>query len=485
MQSKICIALFLVVFICENIFTISGCIGVRPDMLFLIQSYAKFVISYLFIACFLVFLPRIFSYFIVFANFLINIFILTYQKWIMEPPSLTSILDKTEVLQSGFKFYHYVDYNILFSYAIIFLLESFLLHHAVIHFKNKKIHKAAVALPAIALMLFWMAYSRHKNFSFFEISQAWDVSQNIARRGFIPFWFAELFDKKQWEEEKRCSASRVENIELPPLFDKNNIIYIQVESLDYDLVDYSINGTHVVPFLHSLAKTSILFKLDGKKIAYSSNSDYELLCTKQAQSPYIAYKKSINFNECIPTILASQGYDVFFFDGDNILFEKDAYKKMGATRVFSAKDMEASGFRMDRSRPLPQICDADIFSFAEMQLRPEKKNFTSIITISMHDPDESLDMGIFKDSQYPSFFATAYLTDKAIKSYITKLPKGTLVIIMGDHIPHYGLKSGFVPAIVHITGNNIEKKIPGIYSRCEFSHYLRKLFGIAKDASLP
>lgn len=454
-------------------------------MFFLIKSYAKFVISYLLLSCFIVFLPRAFSYFIVFANICINIFILTYQKWIMEPPSVTSLLDKVEVLQSGFKFYHYADYNILFLYTIIFFLELIFLHHTVIHFKNGKSRKIAVVLPAIALMLFWMAYSYYKEFSIFKISQSWDIGQNIARRGFVPFWIAELFDQKQWEEEKSCSPSRIEPVDLTPSFDKNNIIYIQVESLDYDLLDYSVGGTHVVPFLHSLAKNSFLFKIDGKKVAYSSNSDYELLCTKEAQSPYIAYKKNINFHECIPTILASQGYDVSFFDGDNILFEKDAYRKMGATSVFSAKDMEDRGFHMDVSQPLPQICDTDIFSFAEMQLRQGRKNFTAIITISMHDPDEALDMETFKDSEYPSFFATAHLTDKAIKSYITKLPKGSLVVIMGDHIPHYGLKSGFVPAIVHIIGNSMERKIPGIYSRCEFSHYLRRILGIAEDTLLP
>ena len=78
MQNKICSSLFIIIFICENIFPISDCIGVRPDMFFLIKSYAKFVISYLLLSCFIVFLPRAFSYFIVFANICINIAIILY-----------------------------------------------------------------------------------------------------------------------------------------------------------------------------------------------------------------------------------------------------------------------------------------------------------------------------------------------------------------------------------------------------------------------
>ena len=80
------------------------------------------------------------------------------------------------------------------------------------------------------------------------------------------------------------------------------IIFIQVESLDYDLLNATAGEEYVMPFLHDLQKAAIVIPIDGVKKLGSANSDFEIFTGNIASSNYIHY----TFTKIFPNSLLSE-----------------------------------------------------------------------------------------------------------------------------------------------------------------------------------
>lgn len=315
-----------------------------------------------------------------------------------------------------------------------------------------------------------------------------DIAGNISRRGYLPIWTIEALRGVEWQGQFTCRPKIMDGVDRTEAEVYRKIVYIQVESLDYDMVGCAVGQKLVMPFLTRMASEGALFKIYGQKIAFSSNSDYEFLCTRVAKPPYIAYKKINSYNDSIPYLLKKSGHDVKFFHGWNSSFQEVAYRLMGG-ETFFPNDMEQDGYGVSSSLTMPHVTDADVFKYAITKIEDGRDAFFHvIITMTMHDPVKYMYDEVFLGGDYPIFFSTANKTDCAIEDYVKKLPENTLVIVVGDHIPHHGLKSGFTPAIVYSTGKEqpVMKKFTSPYTRCEFSTYLRTLLHLpAVEGGIP
>ena len=105
-----------------------------------------------------------------------------------------------------------------------------------------------------------------------------------------------------------------------------------------------------------------------------------------------------------------------------------------------------------------------------------------IITITMHGGNPPIS-GRFVRSGYAS--DSAYY-DQALSEYIQNLPEGCTVFIYGDHQSYSGPnRDGTVPFLIYQNNRDLSElqtKIAGqtVFSRCEISLYLRKLFSEIK-----
>jgi phosphoglycerol transferase MdoB-like AlkP superfamily enzyme len=81
----------------------------------------------------------------------------------------------------------------------------------------------------------------------------------------------------------------------------------------------------------------------------------------------------------------------------------------------------------------------------------------------------------FADIEY---YDTLNYFDKALAGYLDALEDGSVVIVYGDHQSYNGPdRTGQVPFIVYIKGNEYSFHVQDtVFTRCELSHYLRKLF---------
>ena len=482
---NIYICIYILISVAENIYCISHAVGWQPDIAFLLKAYAKFIVVYTLMAVIIALLPKILSYLLILLNSLVNIFCITYCFYLEEFPSITSLFDRTDVITSMNVLY-YIKIPILFLFLLFATLQILSLSRcSTINFLPAKKRAFLLSIVLMTVIVMISSYGYAKHIDFFRISEKWDFNDNIAHRGVLPVWFAEILHPIPYRGERTCAAGKIHELPIVTEQQPEKIVFIQVESLDYNLLE-TVNGIPVMPECSNLARHGMLLKIFGEKKAFSSNSDYEVLCTRVSQPPHIAYKKACAYADSIPSLLSKQGYDIKFFHGWDATFQEQAYRLMGG-KTFFLHDYKEHGYVPATFTAQQHILDADLFDLALKKAQETEKFFHVVITMNMHDPIEAFDDGLFAKTPFSAVYATARKTDTALAAYIKELPSQTMIIIIGDHVPHHGVRSGFVPAIVAIKGQDLGGKVfPQPYTRCEFSRYLRTLLHIeGVDSSVP
>ncbi len=376
------IALFVLVFCVENTYIISFSSGVAGDMAHAVRAYAKHIAFYFFLALAILALPEKIAFVVVGINQVVNIFIHTYNVWLNDIPTVSSIMDKTdlfkEVETGGLNLVDYIDLHVLLLHILTLILYVI----CIIIVSKKKISTRkrilSLLIPSMACVAIVLSYAKSKNFNVCELMPEQDIVGNISRRGYLPIWAIEAFRGVEWQGQFTCRPRIAGGIARTEAEAHRKIVYIQVESLDYDMIGCAVGQKLVMPFLTRMANEGALFKLYGQKIAFSSNSDYELLCTRVAKPPYIAYKKIESYTDSIPYLLKESGLDVKFFHGWSSSFQSVAYQLMGG-ETFFPNDMQRDGYVVDSSLTMPHVTDADVFKYAAAKIAEGRDAFFHVI----------------------------------------------------------------------------------------------------------
>lgn len=88
---------------------------------------------------------------------------------------------------------------------------------------------------------------------------------------------------------------------------------MQVESLDFELLEMDVDGRPVMPFLRSLLPDAILLRLDGTKKLASANSDFELFNGLEASPDFVHYEYENAYPRSLIAQLGSGGRPVEVF----------------------------------------------------------------------------------------------------------------------------------------------------------------------------
>lgn len=353
----------------------------------------------------------------------------------------------------------------------------------------------------------WVDLVGHK--SAIERRMEAGTREAVRNIGYIATWVGELTTGKYKDTEliyaqARCADPEAPDgpicgqswlgLPLPPL--SPGIVLMQVESLDFAALGLELNGHKVLPFMDKLAKESLMLKTFAPHKVGSCNSDYEILNARVADQNVIYYGYIKEYPDSVIHILSEKGHQPTIIHGlPGALFNlREAYAAQGFDGLFFKEELVEKGYTPS-SMIMDHIRDEDLFAFAAERvsaMRGKGPWLEFLITMSSHVPFmEPLPKFEGVRGAFARYIASMNYFDEHFAAYYAGLPKGTLLIIWGDHgsdvsYPEpYGPNSRHVPFMVHVKGNigwmNGQTGLrtderAGDYTLCELSYYLRKIF---------
>lgn len=223
--------------------------------------------------------------------------------------------------------------------------------------------------------------------------------------------------------------------------DTINVVYIIVESLNSDMLNKTIGGMKIMPFLDSLANTdgTILFDNVVSQTKASSSSDGHLLLMTGLLPPEkISYSISYGSKNTFPSIadVLPDHHKYLLLADDGICWnEGNTLRQFGLGHPLVEKDRPQFSIK-DFGR------DGALFRHAtEIIKTAAQPFFMTMMTISMHIP--------FKEEAWPvpedienavgiSRFEKDYANmchnfDSYLSEFVSSLPENTLIFIASDH----------------------------------------------------
>jgi hypothetical protein len=296
--------------------------------------------------------------------------------------------------------------------------------------------------------------------------------------GYIPAWIGELWyldngklieRAVEYARDQQCD--RLTPIEYPLQFD-SDIVVIQMESVEFAVLDYIDAERPVMPFLNRLKDSAFFYKMQAIHINGSSDADFVMLTGLMPSPDVVTYKiKNYPYSqiETLGRLARQRGYVSTAFHGASGSFfdRRPAFQRMGLDSFLFKEEMVAHhGLTSDSWG----VKDHDVFSLSLHILAKNKgvPQLHFIITLTSHgpwiylSPDERQLYGQPKDIRENYLNSMRYL-DSALEQYISRLPAGTTVVLYGDHesmIPYTSLNKApagdeWVPFFIYKVGSDI------------------------------
>jgi phosphoglycerol transferase MdoB-like AlkP superfamily enzyme len=273
---------------------------------------------------------------------------------------------------------------------------------------------------------------------------AYDVGQVAARRlGRRPLTDRQLEEVTAWFAERAATRAGV-----GPRFGAaraNNLLMIQVESLQWFVLSLEVRGQQVTPFLNRWAEQALVFSAVTDQTALGRSSDSELLTQVSLLPPsrgVAAFRYAGNDFTGLAELLEGYGYrslSAVAFDGGfwNRRLTHAAY---GFRRSLFAADFspgEAIGWGLN---------DRDFMAQMVPRLAALEQPFCAwLLTLGLHHPFEGfpphlrrLELGEWEGTPLGSYLHTMSFFDRAFATLIADLERTgiadrTVIVLWGDH----------------------------------------------------
>lgn len=350
---------------------------------------------------------------------------------------------------------------------ILFFVDLSIL--VVIGLKSKKDHSKAkrnVALMIILLILSNLyVYYRHVqldlkgkgNDMLFRVS--WSPNQtmsNLSPLGYHIFDIYNYFKNKQTEkltpaenkEIKNWFAQKQENLptnQYSGLFKGQNLLIIQVESLENFVINQKINGQEITPNLNKLIANSFYFSNFYEQVNNGTSIDADLMTNTSVypvRTGATFFRFPYNTYNSLPKLLQGLGYRTLAIHPD-----KGSYWNWvpALTSIGFEKTLDETHFNTDEKIGLG-ISDGSYFKQVAPIILSEKKPFYNfMITLTSHNPfdlpEQYRKLVLGEDlnaTKLGGYFQSVHYTDEQVGNFIGTLDKkgvleNTVVAIYGDH----------------------------------------------------
>lgn len=257
--------------------------------------------------------------------------------------------------------------------------------------------------------------------------------------GYTVAWCAELlFYDREFILKEALAKAEIRSDKLSvhePLLDiGQHLAVVQVESLDFNVLDAELDGKPVMPFLSQMKQQAVVFKVKPFHSTGSAEADFSLLTSSTPNGRIMPFKvHGFPYNSALPWLAKERGYTTVALHGNTGSFfhRRSAYEKMGFSKLYFSEEMEPLGVRVGE--------DDDVLRFsAKLLNEAQRPTFHFVITITSHGPFDNLPKDKIELFAKPANLAQAYLNsmryvDRALKQYYHALPDDTTLVIYGDH----------------------------------------------------
>ncbi|MFP4618631.1 MAG: LTA synthase family protein [Spirochaetaceae bacterium] len=232
--------------------------------------------------------------------------------------------------------------------------------------------------------------------------------------------------------------------------ERQNIIAIQVESLDERIIDHSHNGKEVTPFLNRLKKNSLYFeRIYAQHVNGSFDAEFSFLTSIYPINKNYGFKiNDLSKFVSLVKILKDKGYTAQAFHGnDKTFFHREkAFPELGFDAFYSREDFSFEDRLMVIDKNSFGINDYDFFlqSFDYLK-QAQEPFFAFFITVTSHTPFDFYPpetvVEEFEEIENPlvrDYFQSLAFVDSSLEMFFEKLEnagldKNTLILIYSDH----------------------------------------------------
>ncbi|NRA84503.1 MAG: sulfatase-like hydrolase/transferase [Gammaproteobacteria bacterium] len=428
----------------------------------------RILLSFLLAATLITWLPRTVLTFFCLSQLLFFIIIIEYFNYFSRPLHITTLLYQTgegvSVLGYAFELIEGSSVLLLIATCGVKLLIISQIKATKLQKKLKTYFLVSYILSLTLLTILVKPIS--------AIQQNWSIDQMMHAYGFVIPWAAETIYLNQENLLKIAleKAKVVDNqLNDKIIFNQNikKVFVIQVESLDYDILNFKRDGKQVTPYLNSIIPNSLLFKVKAHHYSGSSDADFVMLTGKRPNELIAPYKiYDYPYTDTLIDLAKSKNFKTYSYHGNSGFFyeRRNAFISMGVENIIFKEELQKSGLSVYHD----WILDDDLLQRVanETSINPQQKALSFVITVTSHGPfsftpddyhnNFELDMSKMRDR----YIASINYVDNALGRFIKALPKDSLVVIYGDHesatnpnrIPS---SEEYVPVLIYVTESNI------------------------------
>lgn len=254
----------------------------------------------------------------------------------------------------------------------------------------------------------------------------------------------------------------------PDLFGEakgKNVILISMESLQNFVINETINGQEITPFLNQFIKESYYFDQFYHQTGQGKTSDSEFIVENSLyplSRGAVFFTHAANEYNASPEVLKENGYYTASLHANNKTFwNRDImYEALGYDRYYAMEDYEINEINSVGWG----LKDREFFeqSIQHLQAMP-KPFYAKLITLTNHFPfeirneDRSIQPFSSDDETVNNYFVTVRYADESLKDFIKKLKDGglyedSIIILYGDH---YGISENHHKAMGEFLGKEI------------------------------
>lgn len=296
-----------------------------------------------------------------------------------------------------------------------------------------------------------------------------------------------------------------------------NIIVLSLESLQSFVINETINGEEITPFLNQLIKESYYFSEFYHQTAQGKTSDSEFLLENSQfprDSGAVFFTHADNIYDGLPTKLKEVGYFTSVMHANEKSFwnRDEMYEALGYEKFY---DIEYYTIQPDNSAGWG-LKDVDFFqqSLQYLALQP-KPFYTKLITLTNHFPfklgeeDYLIEEYHSTSGTFNRYFPTVRYMDRAVEVFFedikkTGLYEESIFILFGDHYGisenHYEAMAPFlnkqeitdfdhvqlqrVPLFIHIPGISKGETISTVSGQVDLRPTILHLLGMGTKNEL-
>ena len=303
------------------------------------------------------------------------------------------------------------------------------------------------------------------------------------------------------------NKNKVQNPKYNGVAKGRNLIVIQVEALQEFVIEQTINGQEITPFLNSLIKDSVYMENIYNQVAGGNTSDAEFIVNNSlypigSGAIYFRYPNN-NYNS-IAKHLKSLDYDTYVSHAYKPSFwnRQNFYDNAGFDtfyHLYSYELDEVIGWA---------VSDESFFRQTLDMIDLNNKFYSFNVTLSSHHPYDAfigmdnLDVGKYQGKQLGNFLKGAKYDDYALEKLFDMLKEkgiydNSIIVIYGDHSAlfedqkedlcefldieynEFNWKNlQKVPAIVHVPGANVVERVSNVGGQIDILPTIANLMGL-------